>query len=48
MCFQPHVIGEYILETVNIVAEGHVMSSVCLLIEIVVSSVCLLIEIVDL
>ena len=35
MCFQPHVTGHYILEPVNIIVYGHVMSSVCLLIEIV-------------
>ena len=35
MFFLPHVVGEYIVEPVNIVVLGCVMSSVCLLTEIV-------------
>ena len=35
MCFQPRVIGEYILEPDNIVGQGYVVLPVCLLIEIV-------------
>ena len=35
MCVQPHGIAEYISEPVNIVVYGCVISSVCLLIEIV-------------
>ena len=35
MFFQPHVIGEYISDSTNIVVLGYVVSSVCLLIEIV-------------
>ena len=33
MCFQPQVFGEYISDPVNIIVQGCVMSSVCLLIE---------------
>ena len=35
MYFQPHVIGEYISEPANIVLCGYIVSSVCLLMEIV-------------